>query len=644
MGMLHEATVYLERVRQTLLEADRFADILHARSLGELYRQYARQRRYGIDIQNTGAEIKLRAERRAGALLRLLPKNSGQLFRGDTMIPRENIPTYDELDLDKQQASRWQRASALPEALFEAYIAETKARHQALTSAAVLALAKAHCQAVSPETPRDLSPTASDPYALSHLIDAGASFRTIYVDPPYGAMSLQDIAALPVRSLAAADAHVHLWTSTAFLFDAKAILEAWGFAYQSTFVWVTPFPGASPYWRQSHAFLLLGVRGTCPFREGMRSWVEAPAEPDGGKPEVIRQMIERVSPSPYLELFGQHAVPHWTIWHPDMGCVPDGKEDEGEPLCPEPSHSAAASGRKQATSQRADPTPPAQSDVPETVVLPLPAPGDFHLPPALSSTKEALPDGMAYVFRHDALGMLGRIVLQDRGESQCHVSLEVAGDPEDPMTARRLAVFEPVANALTRRLERQHGRIEEILGAAPPLTLPNTGEIVESKLMQCEQCDAGVALLIFAPEATDPGRFEDYARRMYRQVVQMNVPTYVIGPALGDGPLMDRPADILKIWPEREPMQRLRPDEFNPLLDQLALAHCRDSSARRVLEQMRASGELSYRGTRRHRGNLCKTCFFYRRISHEDEACDSYEKWLVDPPVKRETCEYYISR
>jgi hypothetical protein len=93
--------------------------------------------------------------------------------------------------------------------------------------------------------------------------------------------------------------------------------------------------------------------------------------------------------------------------------------------------------------------------------------------------------------------------------------------------------------------------------------------------MQCNRCGTGVALLIFAPEATDPGRFEDYARRRYGQVQQLKVPTYVIGPALGDGPLMERPADILQIWPERQPMQRLRPDEFNPILDQLAQTHCR---------------------------------------------------------------------
>ena len=98
--------------------------------------------------------------------------------------------------------------------------------------------------------------------------------------------------------------------------------------------------------------------------------------------------------------------------------------------------------------------------------------------------------------------------------------------------------------------------------------------MIESKHMQCEECDAMVAMLIFAPDATDMGRFEDYARKMYPQYTRFNLPTWIIGPALGNGPLMDRPADILKVWPAHEPMQRLRPDQFNPILDRLAERHC----------------------------------------------------------------------
>ncbi|MBS1807633.1 MAG: hypothetical protein JST84_05520 [Acidobacteria bacterium] len=81
-------------------------------------------------------------------------------------------------------------------------------------------------------------------------------------------------------------------------------------------------------------------------------------------------------------------------------------------------------------------------------------------------------------------------------------------------------------------------------------------------------------MLIFAPLATDAGSFEDYARKMYPEYARLNLPTWIIGPALGSGPLMDRPAEMLPIWPTRAPIARQRPAEFNALLDQLIARHC----------------------------------------------------------------------
>ncbi len=67
---------------------------------------------------------------------------------------------------------------------------------------------------------------------------------------------------------------------------------------------------------------------------------------------------------------------------------------------------------------------------------------------------------------------------------------------------------------------------------------------------------------------------EDYARKISPQVTQLNLPTYVIGPPVGNEPLPERPADILKIWSDREPVRRLRPNDFNPIIEQLARTHC----------------------------------------------------------------------
>ena len=82
-------------------------------------------------------------------------------------------------------------------------------------------------------------------------------------------------------------------------------------------------------------------------------------------------------------------------------------------------------------------------------------------------------------------------------------------------------------------------------------------------------------MLIFATKANDPGRFEGYARKMYPQYNHLSVPTWIIGPALGEGPLIDRPVHVLKVWPTREPIQRLSPAPFNRFLEQLGTRQCR---------------------------------------------------------------------
>jgi hypothetical protein len=185
--------------------------------------------------------------------------------------------------------------------------------------------------------------------------------------------------------------------------------------------------------------------------------------------------------------------------------------------------------------------------------------------------------GFAYVFRHHILGDLGRIVLQETADRRTHLSCEVAGDAQDPMTAQRMAIFKPLSLEISLRMEGGTGE-SAATGTAwtePSPRPPEPKELIESKLIPCERCGVMVAMLIFAPGAIDSGSFEDYARKMYPEYTRLNVPTWIIGPALGAGPLMDRPADMLKVWPERAPMQRQRPAEFNSMLDRLTSGHCR---------------------------------------------------------------------
>jgi hypothetical protein len=82
--------------------------------------------------------------------------------------------------------------------------------------------------------------TVNDLWAL---VEKDIRFGCIYADPPwlyentgirgaagnhYGGMTVEELAELPVNELAADDAHLHLWTTNAFLFDRLKLLEAAG--------------------------------------------------------------------------------------------------------------------------------------------------------------------------------------------------------------------------------------------------------------------------------------------------------------------------------------------------------------------------------------------------------------------------------
>jgi N6-adenosine-specific RNA methylase IME4 len=79
-------------------------------------------------------------------------------------------------------------------------------------------------------------------------------------------------------------------------------------------VWCKPSPGLGNYWRVATEFLLLGVKGSCPFLDNSQlSWIEAEREEHSAKPEVVRDLIMKVSPPPYLELFGRRTMSNWCV-------------------------------------------------------------------------------------------------------------------------------------------------------------------------------------------------------------------------------------------------------------------------------------------------------------------------------------------
>ena len=169
---------------------------------------------------------------------------------------------------------------------------------------------------------------------LAELVRSGERFRCIYADPPwaykntacrgaaarhYRTVSVEELCKMPVGELADCAPHLHLWATSSFLFEAKRVMDAWGFEFKSSFVWCKPVVGCGNYWRLAHEFLLLGVRGRLRFSDrSLRSWMEAARTNHSTKPDMIRLFVERASPGPRLELFGRRTCPGWTVFGRDI--------------------------------------------------------------------------------------------------------------------------------------------------------------------------------------------------------------------------------------------------------------------------------------------------------------------------------------
>jgi len=211
------------------------------------------------------------------------------------------------------------------------------------------------------------------------------------------------------------------------------------------------------------------------------------------------------------------------------------------------------------------PTPPRQP------------PTNFKLPPEVTATRATLTNGaIAYSFRHARLGLLGRLIVSASGE-QTEITSEVSGDSDDPMTAERLAIFRPISEALTAILDHRSGGNPATYAArstdtpAPQPPSPDADHLIKSKLVQCDRCDMFVAHIVFADEAT--GTLEDHARLMHGRIRELGLPAWVLGPIQERGRHV-RLAELLAVYPEREPARWVTEAEFDAMMDAITGVHC----------------------------------------------------------------------
>lgn len=138
----------------------------------------------------------------------------------------------------------------------------------------------------------------------------------------YGAMSITELARLPVRDLANVDAHLYLWTTNSFLVEAHELMRLWGFSQKTVLTWTKirqndgrPSMKMGYYYRGATEHCLFGVRGKLRLRGPAASTaILAGRLPHSVKPEEFYHLVEQQSHGDYLELFARRPRAGWHVW------------------------------------------------------------------------------------------------------------------------------------------------------------------------------------------------------------------------------------------------------------------------------------------------------------------------------------------
>lgn len=132
----------ISEAMKALSAAKTLDDVLQIRDQAEALRVYVKAASDSLEAANAAAEIKLRAERKAGEMLDKSPnKPAGRPSKIPVTPTGISIPSLAELGVSENQSSRWQRASRVDSDAFEAYLRDCQENGREVTQAGLLKIA-----------------------------------------------------------------------------------------------------------------------------------------------------------------------------------------------------------------------------------------------------------------------------------------------------------------------------------------------------------------------------------------------------------------------------------------------------------------------------------------------------------------------
>lgn len=145
----------------------------------------------------------------------------------------------------------------------------------------------------------------------------------------YPTLKLKELKKLDVKSIAADDCLLFMWTTGPQMANAVELGQAWGFEYKTVaFVWDKMVHNPGRYTLSQTEFCLVFKRGRIPTPRGarnIRQLVQVPRGKHSEKPEHVIDGITKMFPKQRkIELFARKNYNGWDNWGLE---IPDSKID-----------------------------------------------------------------------------------------------------------------------------------------------------------------------------------------------------------------------------------------------------------------------------------------------------------------------------
>lgn len=147
-----------------------------------------------------------------------------------------------------------------------------------------------------------------------------------YTDDNRGAIQFRerrkqiiDFSGLRVGNITPTDCVLFLWTTHKFIWDAKELLDHWGFDYRCMLVWNKQKLGTGNLIRMQCEFCLIGLKGKPTFKDvhNIRDLIEEPRREHSRKPEAFYQLVEELCAGRKLDYFSRQQREGWSTYGND---------------------------------------------------------------------------------------------------------------------------------------------------------------------------------------------------------------------------------------------------------------------------------------------------------------------------------------